>query len=89
VEFRPYRLGLGRLHLVEDGQAVLPGQVGAVVMTEGVVGVAQVVQCAGFEVPVSYLLNEFDGALIAADGFDVVAEVMVGVSKAVSHAVIT
>src|SRR5262245_56609913 len=53
------------VQVVEDGQGLLPGVAGIVVVADGVAGVAEAVQGAGLGVVVAGVLVQGDGLLVA------------------------
>ncbi len=64
-EFRPYLVGLGVAEVVEDVQSLLPCVVGLMRIPGGIVGVAQVVEGAGFVVTVLLFSVEGEGMPVA------------------------
>ena len=75
--------GVGVAQVVEDGQGLLPGLAGGVVLPGGVLGVAEVGESAGLADPVAEFGQQFNGVTVAADRLCVLAEVMVSVTEAV------
>ncbi len=69
--------------MVEDGQGLLPGVAGRRMVADRLVGVAEVGEDGCFDVPVAEVPGQVEGVLVAGDGLDVVAQVVVGVAEAV------
>jgi hypothetical protein len=62
------QLSVRVVKLVEDGQGLLPGVVGGLVVADGVVGVAEVGEDAGFAVAVAEVAAQGEGVLVAGEG---------------------
>jgi hypothetical protein len=71
------------VQVIEDGQGVLPGAAGGVVVSGGLVGVAEMGEALGPVAQVASLAIGIDGLLITRDCLDTMAQVVVGVAEAV------
>src|SRR5439155_23286523 len=85
--FKPAELGtdgvrVGMVEIVQDGRGILPGVPGAVRVSGGVPGVAEVGERGGFLVAVAEIPVQVDGAPETGGRLVVVAEVRVGVAQA-------
>jgi hypothetical protein len=62
-EFAADLVGVGVVDVVEDGQGLLPGLAGGVVVAGAVVGVAEVAEDGGFAVAVAEVAVQGEGGL--------------------------
>src|SRR5215470_15760424 len=82
-EFGAELVGVGVVEVVEDGEGLVPGVVGGVVVAGGAVGVADADEGGGFVVAVAEVAAQGECVVVAGEGLGVVAEVVVGVAEAV------
>src|SRR5262245_1857705 len=76
-------VGVGMAQFVEGGKCSPPGGAGGTAVSGGMVGVAEADLCVCRAEMVAGLAAQVQGALVAVDGLTVMAQVMVGVAKAV------
>ena len=69
------------MQVIDDGQGLVPGVPGGVVIAGGLVGVAELVEGVGFFVAAPALAEQVECLAVAPDGLPLVAEVLVGVAE--------
>jgi hypothetical protein len=74
VELGAHGVSVGVVDVGEDGQGLLPGGAGRLVVAGGVVRVAEVGERVGFEGAVADVPVQGEGVLVAGEGLLVVAE---------------
>jgi hypothetical protein len=83
LEFAVEVVGVGVAEVIKDGQGVLPGVTGGVVVTSGELGIAQAGEGGGLVEPGTAMAVQLQGVLVAEDGLGVLAEVVMDVAETV------